>query len=233
MTSNAVAGFVPSSHGFRFANSWPPGPTIRLGLLDPRLLGIGDASSGLCGGMALTARDLFEARLAMPIDTMPFINGSPRFAAIVRRQVQSLDWLRVPLRYYALQALHTDPPGMLGRLLHRDPARVVAVRDEWRKIKADIDCGHLSIVGLIRASGFSIGAMSQNHQVVAFAYDEQPDQIRIRIYDPNHPGGDDVAIIATRDGGPETAALAQSTGEGLRGFFRQPYPPPRSLAAWR
>jgi hypothetical protein len=27
--------------------------------------------------------------------------------------------------------------------------------------------------------------------------------------------------------------LAQSTGEPLLGFFRQPYPPPRSVRAWR
>ena len=45
--SNAVPGFVPSLHGLHFSNRFPPGPTLRLGVLDPRLVGIGDASAGL------------------------------------------------------------------------------------------------------------------------------------------------------------------------------------------
>jgi hypothetical protein len=31
----------------------------------------------------------------------------------------------------------------------------------------------------------------------------------------------------------ERIALRQSTGEPLLGFFRQPYPTPRSVRAWR
>ena len=36
--SNAVAGFLPSVNGLHFANRWEPGPTVRLGILDPRLV---------------------------------------------------------------------------------------------------------------------------------------------------------------------------------------------------
>ena len=54
-SSNAVPGFLPSTNGFHFANHFPPGPTLKLGVLDPRWVGIGDAAAGLCGGMALTA----------------------------------------------------------------------------------------------------------------------------------------------------------------------------------
>ena len=39
--SNAVPGFVPSVHGLHFANRFPAGPTLRVGVLDPRWLGIG------------------------------------------------------------------------------------------------------------------------------------------------------------------------------------------------
>ena len=59
--SNAVAGFLPSTNGLHFANRWEPGPTIRFGLLDPRLVGIGDARSGLCGGMSWFVRERFGA----------------------------------------------------------------------------------------------------------------------------------------------------------------------------
>jgi len=240
VTANAVPGFLPSVHGFRFANSWPPGPTVRLAGLDPRRLGFGDAAAGLCGGMALTARDLFEAGLAAPPDTVPPANDSPRFRALVRRQVESLDWLRVPLRYLDLQALRPDPPTGLARLLGREPARVVAVREEWPRIRAEIDAGHPSVVGLIRASGLSPWALTRNHQVLAFAYDETPGSITLRVYDPNHPGRDDVELRATIEPAAGRARpwrdrirLAQSTGEPLLGCFRQTYPAPRSLRAWR
>jgi hypothetical protein len=237
VAANAVPGFEPAGNGFRFANAFPPGPTVRLGPFDPRIIGIGDASSGLCGGMALTIRDLFEAGIQPPADTSPPANGSPRFQYLVRRQVESLDWLRVPLRYFDLQALHPDPPGLAG-LLRREPPRVVAVRQEWPRIRAEIDSGHLSVVGLIRAVGLSPWALTRNHQVLVFGYDEAPTAIRIRVYDPNHPGAADVELRADVD--PDASRpwrdrirLSQSTGEPLHGFFRQPYPAPGSTRAWR
>ena len=117
MTESSVPGFRPSVHGLPFRNAFPSGPTMRLGPFDSRLVGFGNASAGLCGGMALTARDLYEAGLHAPGgDGTPPANGSPRFRALVRRQVQSLDWMRVPLRYLDLQALRPDPP---------DPPRAV------------------------------------------------------------------------------------------------------------
>ncbi|MCU0477512.1 MAG: hypothetical protein MUE92_02015 [Chloroflexi bacterium] len=239
MRSAAVPGFRPSVHGFRFSNRWPPGPTLRFGPLDPRVVGIGDASAGLCGGMVATVRDLFEAGLPPPPDTEPPPNGSPRFAWIVRRQVQSLDWLRVPLRYYDLQAFRPDPPAGLAALLRREPARVVALRDEWPRIRADIDANLLPVVGLVRVAGWSPRALTVNHQVLAWAYEEDAGCTRIHVYDPNHPGRDDVELRAELDPDGtrqwrERIRLVQSSGEPLLGFFRQPYAPPaRALRPWR
>jgi hypothetical protein len=238
MEHAAVPGYRPSVHGFRFANAFPSGPTVTLGPFDPRRIGFGDASAGLCGGMVLASRDLYEAGLAAPADTEPPANGSPRFRAIVRRQVQSLDWLRVPLRYFDLQAFRPDPPTGLAAWLHREPPRVVALRAEWPRIRAGIDDGHPVVVGLIRASGPSPWKLTSNHQVLAFGYEQEATRVTIRVYDPNHPGRDDVelrATLSTDDGLPwwRRIALAQSTGEPLLGFFRQPYPTPDSVGAWR
>jgi hypothetical protein len=239
MRSAAVPGFRPSVHGFRFANRWPPGPTVRLGPLDPRWVGVGDASAGLCGGMVATVRDLFEAGIAPPPDEEPPANVSPRFRAVVRRQVQSLDWGRVPLRYWDLQALRPDPPAGLAAALRREPARVVAVEHEWLRVRAAIDAGTLPIVGLVRVAGWSPRLLTVNHQVLGHAYEEDETEFRLRVYDPNHPGRDDVELRAEvdpDDGRPprERIRLAQSTGEPLLGFFRQPDPPPSgSLGAWR
>lgn len=241
MRSASVPGFRPSVHGFRFANRWPPGPTVRFGPLDPRWIGIGDASAGLCGGMVATARDLFEAGIAPPPDPAPPPNGSPRFRSVVRRQVESLAWGRVPLRYYDLQAFRPDPPRGLAALLLREPARVSAYRDEWPRIRADIDAGILPVVGLVRVTGWSPRLLTTNHQVLAHAYQEDDAGVRIQVYDPNHPGRDDVELridVDPDDGRParERIRLTQSTGEPLLGFFRQPAPRPlrrRSLIAWR
>ena len=82
MHERIVDGFLPSTHGFHFANAWPSGPTVRLGPLDPRWLGIGDASDGLCGGMVYTVGDLYSAGLTAPSDREPFANGSPRFRTL-------------------------------------------------------------------------------------------------------------------------------------------------------
>jgi len=246
--AGAVPGFLPSVHGLPFANAFPPGPTLRLGPLDPRVVGFGDASAGLCGGMALTARDLYEVGLSAPASEAsegetpggagPPANGSPRFRALVRRQVQSLDWLRVPLRYLDLQAMRPDPPSGLAAVLHREPPRVQAILDEWPLIRAEIDGGHASVVGLIRTAGGSPWDLTRNHQVLEFAYAAGDRFVTIRVYDPNHPRRDDVELRASisADHGAlwrDRIRLTQSTGEPLLGFFRQPYPEPGPLRAWR
>jgi len=239
VTANVVPGFLPSVHGLAFANAFPPGPTFRLGPLDSRMIGIGNASAGLCGGMALTARDLYEAGLVAPGDQRtPPANGSPRFRALVRRQVQSLDWMRVPLRYLDLQAGRPDPPTSLARRLDREPPRVDAVLHEWPRIRAEIDKGHPSVVGLIRATGISPWTLTQNHQVLAWGWVADAGRITLRVYDPNHPGLDDVelrVVVADTPGAPwwERIAMTQSTGEPLLGYFRQPYPPASGVRAWR
>lgn len=238
MPTGAVPGFLPSTHGFRFANTFPPGPTVRLGMIDPRLVGVADASAGLCGGMVLTVRDLWEAGVPVPADPFPPDNGTPRFASLVRRQVQSLDWLRVPLRFFDLQAFRPDPPTAWSRALGRLPPRVATIEREWPAIRADIDSGRPPVVGLVRVAGISPWALMQNHQTLAWSYDAQPDALTIRVYDPNHPGRDDIALRATFLAGPglppeRRIALAQSSGEPLLGFFRQPYPSGGRVGAWR
>ena len=241
METNAVPGFLPSIHGLHFLNAFPPGPTLTFAGLDPRRVGFGDASAGLCGGMALTARDLYEAGVVAPDDRGQPANGSPRFRALVRRQVQSLDWFRVPLRYLDLQAFRPDPPAGLAALLRREPPRVDAVLREWPRIRDEIDAGHPSVVGLIRAAGWSPWQLTRNHQVLAYAYEETPEAITIQVYDPNHPMRDDITLEVAFVTGADAASrpwreritMRQSTGEPLLGFFRQPYPAPRSVRAWR
>lgn len=201
---NVVPGFLPSTNGLRFANRFPPGPTIRLGPLDPRWIGIGDASAGLCGGMAWYVRERFEAGLPMPSDTVAPANGSPLFQSLVRRQILSLDWLRVPLRFWWMGARGPEHAARRSR------------ETEWPRIGADIDAGRLSMVGLVRHTGLNPLRLRQSHQVLAYAYGVAGDAMTLRIYDPNWPGRDDVTLIYA------SAGLRASTGEALWSAIRLP-----------
>jgi hypothetical protein len=200
--SNSVPGFVPSTHGLRFANRFAPGPTVRLGPLDPRRFGIGDASTGLCGGMAWFVRERFETGLPVPTLTEPPPNGSPLFRALVRRQVLSLDWLRTPLRFWWM--------GAIGR--ERAARRTREI--EWPRIRADIDAGRLAMVGVSRHRGLSPWRLMESHQVLAYAYKVEGDTVTVRIYDPNWPGRDDVILRIDR------STIDQSSTEAASAFLR-------------
>jgi hypothetical protein len=198
--ANTVPGFLPSTHGLRFANSFPPGSDLHIGPI-----GIGDASRGLCGGMSWYVRERFETGRPIPSDTTPPAIGSALFNALVRRQVLSLDWLRVPFRFWWMAALDAD------RALR-------TTRDtEWPRIRAELDAGRLAMVGLVRQTGWNPLKLTNNHQVLAFAYEVEGDAVMIRLYDPNWPTRDDVTITLDGQGG-----VRQSTGEHLAGMLRLP-----------
>lgn len=201
--SNAVAGFVPSVHGFHFANRFPAGPTVKLGFIDPRVVGVGDAAAGLCGGMSWLTRERFEAGLVAPPDVVAPANGSPLFQSIVRRQVLSLDWMRGPLRFWWM--------GLRGPSW----ARRRTLEAEWPRIQATIDSGRLVVVGLVRHQGWSPWQLTDSHQVLAFGYSVDPESgvVTLRLYDPNWPDRNDVAVSLSQGG------FSQTTGEPLLGVL--------------
>jgi hypothetical protein len=203
---NAVPGFLPSTHGLHFANRFPPGPTVRFGPIDPRWIGIGDASAGLCGGMAWYVRERFEAGLPAPPDTEAPANDSTLFRALVRRQVQSLDWLRVPFHFWWMGAMRPERAARRSR------------ETEWPRIRVAIDAGRVAVVGLVRHTGLNPFHLTQSHQVLAFAYEVEGADggvaVTLRIYDPNWPGRDDVTVTV------DAAGVRQSSGEPATGVLR-------------
>jgi len=223
MSENVVPGFLPSRHGLHFANRYPPGPTVKLGPLDPRWIGVGDASAGLCGGMCFTVRDLFEAGLPVPPDREPPANGSARFKSIVRRQVQSLDWFRLPARFYRRSAF--------GSSLGGDRAKT-SFEKEWPKIRREIDEGRLAMIGLIRVAGLNPFKLTGNHQVIAYGYAEDGRGVTLRIYDPNWPDNDNVTATLHLDDALRPTKLESSTGEPLLGWFIAPFSV-GDVRAWR
>ncbi len=200
MTDEAVVqGFVPSVNGLHFSNRWEPGPTVRFGIIDPRLVGVGDAKDGLCGGMCWYVRERFEAGLPIPADRIAPANGSPLFRSIVRRQILSLRWLTVPWRFWRAASMPVDA---LAR---------ATLTGEWPRIRRELDAGRLAQVGLIRHHGWSPFQLSRDHQVLAWGYSTDPGSgsITLRLYDPNWPDRDDVTVTLSADG------HTQSTGEQL------------------
>ena len=210
VNERVVPGFLPSRNGFHFANRWPSGPTIKFGPIDPRWIGVGDASAGLCGGMCFTVRDLFEAGVPMPADREPPANGSARFKSVVRRQVESLDWLRLPVRFWWRSAVGGDR------------ARSTFEK-EWPKLRREIDEGRLAMLGLIRIAAVNPFKLTRNHQVIAYGYAEDGRGVTLRLYDPNWPDRDDVTTTLHLDPALRPTGLEQSTGESLLGWFVAPY----------
>jgi len=201
--SNAVPGFLPSVAGLHFANRYAPGPTVRFGIVDPRWIGVGDAASGLCGGMSWLVREQFQAGQPIPADRVTPPNGSPLFRSIVRRQVLSLDWFRGPLRFWWM--------GLRGA----DAALRRTREAEVPEIRATIDGGRLAMVGLVRHDGWNPWHLTDSHVVLAYAYtaEDPTGSTTLQLYDPNWPDRDDVTVTLDATG------LRQSTGEPLEGIL--------------
>ena len=79
------------------------------------------------------------------------------------------------------------------------------------------------MIGLIRLATWNPLA-PLGHQVVGFRYEESAASITIGVYDPNHPGDDEVEIRVRR-GANGGLQLSQSTGEPLIGLLSLPYIP--------
>lgn len=215
MRTAELPGFLPSSHGFRFQNRWPAGPAFELRARYLRL-GIGEVAEGLCGGMCFATADRFLRGEPPPPDTTPPPAGSPLFREIARRQLESLELGSVPLRFW-----WTAARVRAGRWAVTDQVR------EWLAIRTDVDAGRPAMLGLVRAAAVNPFGLTANHQVLGHAYEASAEAATIRIYDPNHPGRDDVTIALVRDpegqGDDEAFSLAQSTGEPLLALLRLPY----------
>jgi len=211
-----VGGFIPSMCGFQFPNTWSHDlPVVSLGYLWNRLLdalagdlaeqlGIGrvddgwlpitHADQGLCGGMVLAAMD-YAAKHQLPpaMTNAPSKDSDPLFKYIRDRLIDSFDITGSGYRWLAYSS-PTYPNGDEGFSQVVGLARGrswVTYRDEWPRIRDDIDRGALSPVGLIQTDSLSIG---DNHQVVGYAYQQRGQIVQLWIYDPNEPGQDDVVL---------------------------------------
>jgi len=219
MRHRELSGFLPSTSGFRFANRWPAGPAFELHARYLRI-GIGEVVEGLCGGMCFAAADRFLRAAAVPIESEAPTAGSPLFREIAGRQLDSLEFGRVPARFWWAAALVAH-----GRWTAASQVR------QWRALRADIDAGRPAMAGLVRSAGIDPFGLTANHQVLGFGYQASARDASLRIYDPNHPGNDEVRVelsiggdgAAERGRSGPVVSLAQSSGEPLLALLRLPY----------
>jgi hypothetical protein len=238
VTSGAVPGFRASERGFRFTNSFPPEPAVTIDLGPAGKVGLGDASQGVCGGMAFAVRDYFEAGASVPDATEPPPKGSPLFEYIVQRLIDSFDLPLGVTRYAVWMAMPSADIDALVVSSHGSGYRTV--HESWPAIRHDIDSGHPSPLGLVPVHTADISKIGKCHQVLAYAYsiDEAANTLELSIYDPNtsSSSADDVWIrvpLAHPQRGIRIDHNVNIAEPTLHGFFRSEYTPKRPPAALR
>jgi len=222
-----VPGFRPSTSGLHFVNGFPSVPLLTINVLGIPVP-IGDAANGLCGGMVFTVMDYRFAGLPIPCDQSPPTSG-PLFNYLVARLFDSFNLPFGPMHYMALMDPNLpDHETTLSQLGLAPHGRAwVMIREEWPKIKADLDLGMLSPIALIRVKSLDPFQMGHNHQVLAYGYDLVGNDLQIFVYDPNHPDNDSVTI-ALNIGVPEHTTTVTYNGgidssENVFCFFRTDY----------
>jgi hypothetical protein len=102
------------------------------------------------------------------------------------------------------------------------------ITEEWPRIKADIDSGMLSPLGLVTVHTSDPMMMGHNHQVLAYAYEvDGANRLTLRVYDPNTapPEADDVRLSLDLSNPAQATPITHNVGinGSIRGFFRTAY----------
>jgi len=210
-----VPGFLPSTNGFHFGNSWPHEPSLTIPFPTGPIK-IGDAAGGLCGGMAFAVRDFFEAGEAIPTTTSNPALHTPLYDYITRRLFDSFDIPAGVAKFYDYQLPTRDQGAETVR--------------QWAVIKLTLNVGQLVCLGLIRVRSFSPGDLGRNHQVLSYGYDEDDNgRVTLAICDPNHHDCDDVTLSFSTRGSPDVEyavggqAVDPGSHEHTYGAFAQRY----------
>jgi hypothetical protein len=200
---HAVAGFKPSTNGFNFSNSDWKSMNIKLPVVVinfPKPFGkvdISDSTQGLCGGMVYAVIDYYEAKQKLPQTALPPSKETdPLFLYLKSRLESSWDPSGSGANY--IKFMRHDYPdadeGVVQGLGLMKGRSFVIARDEWPKIKADIDANKLSPLGLVQTISYNPVDIGKNHQVLCYAYELSASNVTLHIYDPNVPKNDTVRL---------------------------------------
>ncbi|MGG3471453.1 hypothetical protein ABES02_28795 [Neobacillus pocheonensis] len=218
-----ITGFLPSTSAFKFGNSFPQVPLKIIDVFG-RQIRIGDASYGLCGGMIYAVIDYFEAKMPIPSDSTAPSSG-PFFDYIVNRQIESFHLPFGLMKYMVLMNPflpdHETTFSKIGMAPHGRTWRMM--KKEWPGIKNDLDNGKLSPIGLIRGKSLNPFQIRKHHQVLAYGYDLNDNNLSINIYDPNLPSDDDVTLSLNIEKPDSKTIVHSKSSEVIYSFFRSVY----------
>jgi hypothetical protein len=216
-----LAGFAPSTNGLHYPNSWPSEPDVKIATPFGSIP-IGDASNGLCGGMAFAAADLFVARKLPPETDQNPPADSPAFNYIVRRLIDSFNIPAGVAEYYEWMVLGRADVG-LGLVIHGTSYRTV--EEELPKVRKAIESGKPCPLGLILVNSTNPLDLGKNHQVLAYAYEDTGSTTTVSVYDSNVPDTEVTITFSTAHPERGTTFAYSGNEEELFGFFAVPYTP--------
>jgi len=220
---NAVADFKPSINGFHFGNSFS-GPDLTVHVPGIGTVDIGNASSGVCGGMAFAVRDFFEAKLPITADTVPPAAGSPLFTYITGRLFDSFHIPTGIMDY--LYWMNTPDHDTGAWIAVRHGVAWLTIKDQWPAVKACIDSGQPCPLGLVTVYSHDPDDLCHCHVVLAYGYLlDDSGNLTISVYDPNSPDNDAIEMSLNIANPSDNTPISHNINIGfpVRGFRALPY----------
>jgi hypothetical protein len=226
MASVIVPGFLASTHGFPFPNSYPANsPVIEF----PTPWGpvpIGDAQYGLCGGMVYASLDFYLFSISRPMEPT-----KPVFKYFCRRLLESWNFPFGVLKYFDWQC-RPSASKFVSSVRVLPGVSSLMILEEWPRIRAELDRGMPVPLGLVKPYSFNPKDLNKNHQVLAYGYsfDEATSAVELRVYDPNFPN-DDTTTLRFDLNEPDSSRHVTHSCEGptVRGIFCPEYRKPTTM----
>jgi hypothetical protein len=97
------------------------------------------------------------------------------------------------------------------------------INNEWPKIRADLDNGRLSPIGLIHVKSADPAKLDKNHQVLAYGYELDRTDLSIHLYDPNYDDNDTITMSLSIADPQHTTPVTYPRGIPVWCFFRPDY----------
>lgn len=200
--------FTPFKHGFHFGNNFVNKIiSTSFGKIESR---------GRCGGMAYASLDYFFSGIPVPShESKDFPNGNyPPDGSLLsdyiyERTINSLFTL------YSFKFFDWTVQKDSEKSIRKSVSYKTKI-EEFSKLKKSIDMGNPVVLGLIGARKAS--EITKNHQVVAYGYESDSDNIKVYIYDSNYPDKEVVLESSCHN-----CTFRSSSGQEWRGFFVQEY----------
>src|SRR5688572_9367879 len=194
--------FEPARDGYHFRNTFSnsilPGTPFAL------------KTSGLCGGMVMSALDHWRAEIPIPTHMPADFGGDglPAEASRMRTYIydRQMNSLLTRLMYTRWIVMPWFGPSDF---------HAWAVGSEFQVVREQIDLGRPAMLGLW---SMTPGDAAGGHQVLCYGYDVDP--IRLHVYDPNTPDQESELIpVSPLQGCNMLERASRRLVETYRGYF--------------